>query len=142
MNNRLTFLSIAGLISLSVATTPVIGATISGQVATKAGEPIAGALVTLWNEKKDQKETVYSDINGHYELNTQFMGEVTLRGRSPYFGDINQQLNLQADTVIAQDFSLHRLTSAEEISASLPASAHASKLPFQDDEIREFTRFQ
>lgn len=134
MLNRFSFL--AGLASLSLTGSPAMATTLSGPVATEASQPIAGALVSLWSEQRNQKETVYTDANGQYVLDTEFTGTVTLRGRSPYFSDQNLPLTLQADSVVEQNLSLAQLASPEEILASLPASAHASQLPFRNDEIR------
>lgn len=136
MRNRIPLLTSANVASLLLFCSSGFAATISGQVKTFDGLPIAGALVTVWNEPRDQKETVYSDADGRYTIDTTLIGGVSLRGRAPYFGDQNQPLKLQADSVVEQDFLLVQLQSAEEISATLPASAHASTLPFQDEEIR------
>ena len=50
-------------------------------VATDTGQPVAGALVTLWNEARNRKESVYSDAAGKYTLETGFTGKVRLRAR-------------------------------------------------------------
>jgi streptogramin lyase len=125
--------------SLTIAALPVTtvtAATINGQITTEAGQPIAGALVTLWNEQRNQKETVYTDASGNYHLTTEMTGAVTLRGRSPYFRDINQPLSLNQNTVLEQNLSIAAMTDPNEISATLTASAHASTLPFEDDGVR------
>ena len=112
-------------------------ATISGQVLTDKGTKISGAIVTLWNEQHTQKESVYTDANGHFRLTTKITGKVTLRGRSPYYADLNVPISLTSETIIEQNFALNRLTSPEEISASLPASAHVSTLSFKDPEAKD-----
>ena len=46
------------LLSMSGANALAATASIAGKVATSDGRPISGALVTLWNEAGDRKETV------------------------------------------------------------------------------------
>lgn len=111
-------------------------ATLSGTVATAAGEPLAGALVTLWNAEKNRKETVYTDAAGHYTLQSGFTGGLVLRARAPYHRDANQPLTVAADDVLHADFALERIVSAQELSETLSASAHAAALPFQDAATR------
>lgn len=130
------FLSLALVVLIYLLPQSTVASTIRGQVSTDSGQAVAGALVTLWNTQRDQKETVYTDAQGNYQLATRMTGEVTLRGRSPYFKDLNQGLNLAPDSEIEQDLVLVPMTDPEEISATLTASAHASQLPFQDDSIR------
>ena len=43
----------------------VQAATVTGTVANTMSQPIAGALVTLWNEAHNRKETVYTDAAGN-----------------------------------------------------------------------------
>lgn len=109
---------------------------LTGTVTTPDGEPIAGALVTLWNQAGNRKETVYSNSEGKYHLATGFTGDVRLRGRAPYYGDINLPLSLIEGSTADKNITLKRLITAQEISDSLPASAHASTLPFPDKKTK------
>ncbi|MBF7729101.1 carboxypeptidase regulatory-like domain-containing protein [Pseudomonas sp. N040] len=114
---------------------PALAGTISGTV-TAGDKPVAGALVTLWNAEKNRKETVYTDDQGHYTLNTGFTGKLVLRARTPYFKDVKQDLELAADTSSSVDFAVEKIASLDELSASFPASAHAATLKFPDDQTK------
>ena len=59
---------------------PLQAATITGRVATPGGQPVAGALVTLWNGERNRKETVYTDAAGDYRLETAFKRSVLFDG--------------------------------------------------------------
>ncbi|MEN9435910.1 MAG: hypothetical protein RIR09_565 [Pseudomonadota bacterium] len=124
----------ATMLALSVQ--PAVSGTLTGTITTSDGKPIAGALLTLWNEAKNRKETVYSNESGAYTLHTDFTGNVTLRARTPYFKDVNKALTLTALQSEKVNFAVEKIASLEELSASLPASAHAGNLPFADEKTR------
>jgi virginiamycin B lyase len=133
LNYRMTFVALAlvGAPSLSVQ-----AATLSGTVANTESQPIAGALVTLWNEAHNRKETVYTDAAGKYTLDTEFTGSVILRGRAPYYRDFNTNFELSTDDSQRHNLALEKMTDPQEISESLTASAHAAQLPFPDEKTK------
>lgn len=135
MNARACLL-LAGLCLCGLPTAPLQAATLSGRVATTAGEPVAGALVTLWNAARNRKETVYSDAEGRYRLDTGFSGALRLRARASMYRDFNTDFALAADAVEAHDLALEKLVDPQEISDSLTASAHAAALPFPDQRTK------
>jgi virginiamycin B lyase len=110
-------------------------ATLTGKIATSSGEPVAGAMVTLWNAAHDRKETVYSDAEGRYRLTTAFTGKVMLRGRAASFSDVTFEFAL-GDAAQSHDFALQKMTDPQEISDSLTASAHAATLQFPDGKTK------
>ncbi len=114
-----------------------MAATITGRVLTTDKQALAGAIVTLWNESRTQKLSVYTDGEGRFRLDTDFTGAVTLRGRSLYYRDINLSLTLSADSALEQSLLLEKMTDPAEISASLPASAHAAQLDLVEEEDRD-----
>jgi len=124
------------LLALFMSSTALAG-TLSGTVLTGDGTPVAGAMVTVWNEARNRKETVYSDADGRYMLVTSFSGKLQLRARTPYFKDIVQPLELDADASHRVDFSVEKIASVAELSNTLTASAHAAMLPFADQATRE-----
>jgi virginiamycin B lyase len=115
----------------------VHAASLSGTVATTDGRPIAGAMVTGFNERKDRKETVFTDGDGRYALQTSFAGKLTLRARTPYFKDVVQTAEVAQAASLVVDFAAAKLVSPDELSASLPASAHAAVLDFPNQAIKE-----
>jgi len=127
------------LLSLSLVLTAgqVGAATVSGYVSTSDTKVLAGAIVTLWNEKRDQKLSTYTNAKGFYTLETDFTGKVTLRGRSPYYRDTNLSLTLKNDSDLEPLLILEKMIDPQEISDSLPASAHVTKLPLKEGEDKE-----
>lgn len=123
-------------LALAGAACGASAATLTGLVATAAGQPVAGAMVTLWNEAKNRKETVYSDDKGRYTLNTGFTGKLVLRARASNYRDFNINLDLAGDAKQNHHLVLVKLTDAQEISDQLTASAHAAALKFTDEKTR------
>ena len=78
------------LFSAGAGGTLAAAAGISGVVTTTDARPISGALVTLWNEAGNRKETVYTGADGRYALRTDFSGKLNLRVRTPYFKDVTK----------------------------------------------------
>src|SRR5207247_11109911 len=115
----------------------VLAATLSGTVAATDGRPIAGAMVTAFNEPGDRKETVFTAADGRYALRTSFAGKLALRARVPYFADATQAVAVADDAAASVDFAMRKLSTSEELSDSLPASAHAALLDFPDRSIKE-----
>jgi len=124
-------------ISLALAAGQAGAATVSGHVSTAQSKVLAGAIVTLWNDQKNQKLSTYTDAKGYYTLETDFTGHVTLRGRSPYYRDTNATLTLGSDSNVDQLLILEKMTDPQEISDSLTASAHVTKLSLKEGEDRE-----
>jgi virginiamycin B lyase len=137
--NRSAFLAPLVLLGGLAATlsAPAHAGTLTGRVATSDGQPVAGALVTVWNESRNRKETVYTDDTGAYVLPTGFSGKLRLRGRAPMYRDANLEFELRADEAQQHDLALLRLTDPQEISDSLTASAHAAALPYPDAKTRD-----
>lgn len=135
--NTLSKLKAGIAVALILSANSSLAATISGRVATEQNTALAGAIVTLWNEAKDQKLSTYTDEQGQFQLTTDFSGAVTLRGRSPYYRDTNVPLELDADAAVEQLLVLEKMDDAQEISDSLPASAHMTRLDLDEQEERE-----
>lgn len=108
---------------------------IAGKVSAQ-DKPVAGALVTLWNESHNRKETVYTNGAGDYSLTTAFTGRVTLRGRATNLKDVNISVQLDSDANRQIDLTLGQLLTPEEVSSALTASAHAATLPFPDQKTK------
>ena len=109
-----------------------LAASIDGRVRSEDGKAIRAALVTLIRADGLYSETVYSNDEGRYHLDTHLRGSLTLRARAPGFADAQQTMNLGESGSSGADFTLRRLTTAQEISDNLPASAHFTRLKFTD----------
>jgi len=127
--------------TLSVAATAMASlgiaqaATIQGTV-MHDGQPVAGAMVTAIDPSERRRDTVYSDAQGRFSLNVDFAGAMTVRARAPYFQDQVQKVSLGPDAKRTLSFGLKRHSVAEELSASLPASAHLSTLAWPNQDSR------
>ena len=137
MNVTLRVLTTVAVASCAALVSQVEAATLTGLVATPEGQSVAGALVTLWNEPRNRKETVYTNAEGKYVLETGFSGKVQLRGRAPMYRDFNVEFEVAVDDSQQHNLALVKLTDPQEISDSLTASAHAAALPFPDQKTRD-----
>ncbi len=112
-------------------------ATLSGTVSGPDGKPAAGAMVTVFNQAKDRKETVYSGADGSYAIRTDFGGKLVLRARLLGLADASHELEASIVSVMRQDFALTRFANAQAASDALPASAHNARLPWASVDARQ-----
>ena len=130
--NKLTaVLSIA--ISTLTATT-ANSAGLTGTISTESGKPVMGAMLSVWNEDKTRKETVYTDAEGAYAIRTDFGGSLQVRARLLNFADSMKDITIGKDDIGKLDMTVKHFASAEEKSAALTASAHATQLQWKSDE--------
>ena len=111
----------------------------SGTVRNTEGEPLHGVMVRLTDNVSGISESVFTSPTGRFELTTELDGKLNLRLRTPYYRDVE----LQVDTP-DKDTSLvmQAMTGDEEISESLPAGYHFGSLPFETGEEALFNRHQ
>ncbi|MFC1579072.1 carboxypeptidase regulatory-like domain-containing protein [Pseudomonadota bacterium] len=110
--------------------------TLHGTVNTSEGRPVSGALVTVFNEPRNRKETVYSAPDGSYVINVDFAGNLRVRSRVPFYGDVSQEVSLSAEALMPLDFTMTEISDPQTLSDTLTASAHLTKLQWQDPEMR------
>ncbi|MDO9234649.1 MAG: carboxypeptidase regulatory-like domain-containing protein [Aquabacterium sp.] len=120
---------------LSLATS-AHAASFTGKVSTAEGKPVVGALVTVFNEAKDRKETVYTDAAGRYAIRSSFKGKLTVRARSHMWQDINQAVVSTDDKPQLLNFQMVPFANAQALSDSLTASAHLTQVKWQDPAVR------
>jgi streptogramin lyase len=126
-----------GYMTSSSAAPPESAGDLQGVVTTTDGRPIEGAMVTAINADATHRITVYTGASGNYRISTSFAGEIQLRVRTPYFGDVTRSVSLDDDAAAPADFVLDKLAAPADLSASLAASAHAATLDWQDPGIRD-----
>ena len=119
-------LAFGGLVAQSAAS-----ATFTGKIMGDDGKPVAGAMVTLNDEKKGVAESVFSDAAGAFRLSTALSGELNLRIRKFYYADLDRPVSLSADATVKGDFTLNTLKTAEAISDDLPAAYHFGEIAFE-----------
>jgi streptogramin lyase len=115
---------------------------VTGSVVSRDGHALKGVMVRLSDEASGRSESVYTNANGHFEMDTALSGELTLRLRTPYYRDVNTDLELRRDGVQEQDLVMEPMSDPQEISDSLPAAYHFGSLPFETGEDAHFNRLQ
>ncbi len=143
MKNNFSFAAqrCAGIALLAALCLHVVhAATLQGTVATTQGQPLAGAMVTLIRSDKLLQETVYTDSQGRFRIDTEQPGAATLRCRTPGYADLSQALA----AVVGGKFSfeMQKLSDPKAISDALPASAHAATVKITDARTQDAYRNQ
>lgn len=103
------------LCGLICASSSLAAGTLTGTVGTIEGKPIAGAMVTIWNADKNRKESVYTDAEGKYVLNTSFAGKLQVRARTPYFKDVVKEIELADKQALKLDLGVEKIASVAAI---------------------------
>jgi streptogramin lyase len=116
---------------------PVKAAALEGTVTTPAGQPVSGAMVTVFGANRMRKETVFTDAEGRYRIEVSFSGELAVRARAPTFADRKEQVTLEADDQRTLDLQLGAFASDMDRSNALSASAYLTMLPWKDAEERQ-----
>lgn len=113
-----------------------LAARLSGTVSGPDGAPMQGAMVTVFNEARDRKETVYTDRVGRYAIQTAFSGHLAVRARAHRFQDMRHEVDAAGDQPRTLDFKLSPYPNAQALSDSLSASAHLTKVSWPDEQTR------
>lgn len=116
--------------------------TIEGHLTNKKGEPIAGAIITLFNHSESRSESVYTDAFGFYQIKTHTSGDLTLRARAPYFSDQLKNIQLMPGETKSISLRLSQEEDPTKLSDALTASAHAATVKFENEEDRVAFRSQ
>ncbi len=125
-----------------IALTAVLGspaalaAQFSGHVVTASGAPVSGALVTVFSADKQRKSTVYTAEDGSYAIRTGYDGALAVRARVPYFEDVVRTVEAQGETTVKVDFTVEKISDPQKLSDTLTASAHLTKLQWDNPELR------
>jgi len=110
-------------------------ASLTGQV-TADGKPAMGAMLTVFNEAKTARETVYTDADGRYAIRTSFGGKLDVRARLLGHADARTSLQLSPDQRAEQNMQLVAHATPTDRTAALPASAHNARLPWASEKER------
>lgn len=130
-------LCLSVIVSTALAAQTSLAASVDGRVRSADGKAIRAALVTLFRADGLYSETVYSDDEGGFHLETSMAGALTLRARAPGHEDAQRTVEVGAEKGRSADFELRRLASTQEISDSLPPSAHFKRLSFKSEAERQ-----
>lgn len=108
-----------------------------GTVSAVDGQPISGALVTVFNQAGDRKTTVYTAPDGSYAVITDYDGALKLRARVPHFQDVNKTVETTTGNAARRvDFTVEEIADPRALSDTLTASAHLTKLDWDDPALR------
>ncbi len=125
---------LAAAMSAALSGTAAAG-TVTGHVIS-GGKPVAGAMVTAFDETKARRDTTYADAEGKYSLAVDFAGKITVRARAPGLVDGEQVTDLPIVATRTLDYDMRRETNPAALSDSLTASAHLSTLSWTDQATR------
>jgi streptogramin lyase len=137
MSGKLFFAPVGAILFLLQGTGLAKAAALEGTVTTPAGQPLSGAMVTVFSANRMRKETVFTDAKGRYRIELSFSGELTVRARASTFADRKEQVILEADDQHTLDLQLSAFASDMDRSNALCASAHLTMLPWKDAEERQ-----
>lgn len=123
---------IIGVVLSLMGLTHSFSATISGTVSTLDHQPLAGALITVTSSDGLYTETVYSQADGLFLLESVQDGLVQVRARKINHADTIKPVDLASTEIPKLEFNLRRLSSPQEISDNLTASAHFTRVKFDN----------
>lgn len=126
----------AALGACCAALTPAAAGQLSGRLSTADGRPVAGGLVTVFNEAKNRKTTVYTADDGSYAISTDFDGKLSVRARVHAYEDVVQDIATVAAIPQKLDFTLTQIADPQALSDTLTASAHLTRLQWHNPELR------
>lgn len=111
-------------------------ASLTGTVVTSSGMPVSGAMITAFNEGETRRITVYSLPDGSYQLPVSYVGDLSVRVRTPYFEDVTTTVSVASGDTVSLNFQTPKLTTPEDLSNSLTASAHIAQMKWPSSENR------
>ncbi len=125
---------------LGFASSNAAAGIVSGHVTDNAGTPIAGAIISLQSNARGITDSVYSDQQGGYALESDLAGELQLRVRKRYFNDHTQALSFTATTNAKVEAKLSAVSDPQKLSDEHPALSHFSLIDFDENEKALFSR--
>jgi virginiamycin B lyase len=136
MSGKAIITGLGVLLCVLGSTSSASAATLDGSVKTSAGQPVAGAMVTVFSANRMRKQTVFTDSQGRYLIVVDYEGELTIRARASNVADQSQTISVAQQDKHTVDLTLAPFESDMERSNALPASAHLTSLPWKDAEER------
>jgi len=121
---------------------PAVAGTFSGVISNQDGEPMHGVMVRVSNDSSYISESVYSNPQGVFTLETVLVGKLDVRLRTPYFRDQILSVELSSNGSVEKNLQMTAMETDQEISDSLPAGYHYGNLPFETGEGAVFNRYQ
>jgi len=136
MLKRTTTVTLGILLSMAEPAFSASAATVEGTVKTSTGQPVSGAMVTVFSANRMRKQTVFTDAEGRYLIVVDYEGQLTIRARASSFADQTQKVAVRDAEPQTVDLTVTAFESEIDRSNALPASAHLTTLPWKDAEDR------
>ncbi|NJD31549.1 MAG: hypothetical protein FIB04_06655 [Gammaproteobacteria bacterium] len=116
---------------VSAGAGPLQAASLGGTVTLPDGRPAFGAMVSVFNDAKNQKQTVYTAADGSYAIVTPYAGKLDVRARLANYDDVLVTVDAASDQASRLDLKLRNFASDQAASDALSASAHNAVLPWR-----------
>lgn len=136
---RVLFLCIPTVV---LPTSHTLAVTITGKVIDDANQALPGVQVTLIRSDGLYAETVYSNNKGEFKLVSKQNGVNQIRTRKLNYADATDSIDLNKSEHPPLIFKLRKLNSPKEISDNLTASAHFTRVKFDDSNVLKFFRIE
>jgi virginiamycin B lyase len=115
---------------------------IEGVVRDDTGHKLVGAMLTLSRADGLYAETIYTNSRGRYRFTTEQTGISQLRARALNHADSISSVNLAGKDLAGQNFRLRTIRTSLELANNQTASAHFSKVKFDDPVAAGFFRIE
>jgi len=102
-----------------------------GTVSLPDGRPAFGAMVSVFNAAKNQKQTVYTAADGSYAIVTPYAGRLDVRARLANYDDNLLTVEATQEQSSRLDLRLKDFADAQGASDALSASAHNARLQWK-----------
>lgn len=122
----------SALLAATILANSASAASLAGKVLTPAGAPAYGAMVTVFDAAKENRDTVYAAADGSFAVRTEFGGVLSVRARLAGFEDSTVIANVGPSEISRLDLTLKNFASADDASDALSASAFNARLPWKD----------
>ena len=136
MRNGILVVTLCVSLGIVGSSSPAQAATLDGVVTTSAGQPVNGAMVTVFSANRMRKQTVFTGADGRYLIVVDYEGDLTVRARVSNFADQTQNVSIRHAKPDTINLTVTAFESDIDRSNALPASAHLTSLPWKDTEER------
>ena len=106
-------------------------ASFHGTVTLPDGRPAFGAMVSVFNAERNQKQTVYTAADGSYAIVTPYSGSLDVRARLANHDDALVTVDAPTGATSRLDLALRAFADPQGASDALSASAHNAVLPWK-----------
>jgi hypothetical protein len=136
LRDTVSLVALGILLNMAGASSSASAATLNGVVTTSTGQPVNGAMVTVFSANRLRKQTVFTNAEGRYLIVVDYEGDLTVRARASGFADQTQKASVSGAERQTVNLTVMAFESDIDRANALPASAHATVLPWRNAEDR------